>query len=531
MGPVMEMLLKDLELSTADLQQMRQMGLTEAQVCRQIGCLLKPRPFIRLQRPCTLGDGIGKISPPEMEKYLQLQAQAAAGGRFCKFVPASGAASRMFQVLQQIYDSYGDNPEEISRRAANGEALAREFLQFLEALRLFPFYSDLAAVMARDGLSLDAVIEQGQFKILLQYLLTDRGLGYTSLPKGLLKFHCYPNGCRTSFEEHLCEAANYLGERGSTCLVHFSVSPEHEQRFKQLVQEIRPLYEKQFGVRYEIEFSCQTRNTDAMAVGADNKPFRDQNGRLLFRPGGHGALLQNLGDLKGDLVYIKNIDNVAPDHLQGPTFYWNKILGGYLVALQQDIHHWLRLLQDRSSEDLSREVEEFCRDRLFFTLPDAYQFKVAQDKWTYLLKKLRRPIRVCGMVPNTGEPGGGPFWVAGPDKTLSRQIVEKAQVDLSDPGQVAIWQAATYFNPVNLVCALRDEAGQPFDLRQYVDQDAFIISEKSKDGKVLRALELPGLWNGAMADWITVFMEVPGVTFSPVKTVTDFLRPEHQPGP
>jgi hypothetical protein len=523
------MLLKDLELSPADIQQMLQLGITETQLLRQIEIFRNPQAFIRLNRPCTLGDGIVKIEPQVMEEYLQLQARAAAAGRFCKFVPASGASSRMFQVLHQIYDSYGDNLEEISHRAANGDAIARDFLQFLEGIRLFPFCSDLAAVMARDGLSLDAVLEQGQFKILLQYLLTDRGLSYSSLPKGLLKFHRYPNGCRTPFEEHLCEAANYLGEGGSTCRIHFTVSPEHEKRFNQLVQEVRQFYEKRFQVFYEIDFSCQSRDTDTIAVDADNKPFRDKNGRLLFRPGGHGALLKSLNDLKGDLVYIKNIDNVAPDHLKEPTFYWNKILGGYLVALQKGVHQWLRLMRNRVSEDVLKEAENFCRDRLFITLPDAYQSWPAQEKRNYLLKKLRRPIRVCGMVPNAGEPGGGPFWVEGPDKTMSLQIVEKAQVDLSDPGQVAIWQAATYFNPVNLVCALRDEEGQPFDLRQYVDQDAIFISEKSKDGKVFRVLEFPGLWNGAMADWITVFVEVPGVTFDPVKTVADFLRPEHQP--
>ena len=521
--------MNDLEFCDADLQQMMQLGMSEDQVRRQIDIFRNPHAFIRLNRPCTLGDGIVMIGSPEMEKYLQFQAQAAATGRFLKFVPASGAATRMFQILHQVYDSYGDNLKEVSQRAANGDAVARDFLQFLEGIRFFPFYADLKEIMARDGVSLDAVVELGQFIILLQYLLTDRGLSYASLPKGLLKFHCYLTGCRTSFEEHLCEAAHYLGDRGSTCRIHFTVSPEHEQRFSQLVQEVKPIYEEQFQLGYKIEFSSQDRSTDTIAVDADNQPCRDKNGRLLFRPGGHGALLKNLCDLKGDLVYIKNIDNVAPDHLKEPTFIWNKILGGYLVDLQQGIHHWLRLLPDRSSDDLLREVEVFCRDRLFITPPEAYQSWSAPDKRTYLLKKLRRPIRVCGMVPNTGEPGGGPFWVEGPDKSLTLQIVEKAQVDFGNPGQEAVWRAATHFNPVDLVCALQDEAGQPFDLRQYVDQDACFISEKSKDGKVLKALELPGLWNGAMADWITVFVEVPGVTFDPVKTVADLLRPEHQP--
>lgn len=521
--------MKEPEFSAADLQQMVQLGLTEDQVRRQLDCFSKPHSPIRLNRPCTLGDGIIKIGPPELEKYLQLQAQAAAVDRFLKFVPASGAASRMFQVLQIFYDSYGENLEEISQRAASGDAIARDSLQFLAALRSYPFYPDLAAVMARDGLSLEAVLEQGQFKTVLEYLLTDRGLNYASLPKGLLKFHCYLNGCRTPFEEHLCEVAHYLGGRGHPCRVHFTVSPEHEERCCRLLQEVKPAYEEKFQLAFEIGFSCQSRSTDTIAVDADNRPWRDKNGHLLFRAAGHGALLKNLGDLQGDLVYIKNIDNVAPDHLKEPTYHWNKILGGYLVALQQDVHHWLRLMRNRVADDVLTEGEDYCRSRLFITLPDSCQSWSAREKQAYLVKKLGRPIRVCGMVPNTGEPGGGPFWVEGPDRTLSLQIVEKAQVDFSDSRQEAIWRAATHFNPVELVCGLRDEAGHAFDLGQYVDQEAGLISEKSKDGKVLKALELPGLWNGAMADWITVFVEVPGVTFDPVKSVVDLLRPEHQP--
>jgi hypothetical protein len=515
----------------ADLQQMKQLGITEPQVRQQITHFLKPPVFIKLNRPCTLGDGIVKIAPPEMERYLQLQAQAAAAGRYCKFVPASGAATRMFQLIHQIHDSYGDNLEELSQKAADGDATARDFFQFIERIRLFPFYADLKEIMARDGLSLHEIIDQGQFKILLQYLLTDRGLNYASLPKGLLKFHCYFDGCRTSFEEHLCEGAHFLGDQEGPCRIHFTVSPEHEQRFHHMVQEVKPFYEELLRKRYEIEFSSQSRGTDTIAVDADNQPFRDKNGRLLFRPGGHGALLQNLSDLKGDLVFIKNIDNVAPDHLKESTSFWNKILGGYLVDLQQGVHHWLRVLGDSVSADLLSKGEEFCRRHLFLTLPDPYQSWSDQDRRVYLLKKMHRPIRVCGMVPNTGEPGGGPFWVEGPDKSLSLQIVEKAQVDFSDPGQKAIWLAATHFNPVNLVCALRDENSNPFDLPQYVDQDACFISEKSKDGRVLKALELPGLWNGSMADWITVFVEIPGFTFNPVKTIADLLRPEHQPKP
>jgi hypothetical protein len=416
-------------------------------------------------------------------------------------------------------------------RQSGGEAAAEVFLRLLAAIRVLPFYDDLQEVMARDGFSLEAVIAQGQVNLLLEYLLTERGIHYASRPKGLLKFHCYPSGCRTSFEEHLCEAARYLCAAGGSCRIHFTISPEHEQEFTQHLREVIPGYEKHFGVRYEIEFSFQRPSTNTLAVDADNRPFRDPEGNLLFRPGGHGALLPNLSDLQGDLVFIRNIDNVAPDYRKEPALYWNKILGGYLVHLQQGAHHWLRVLRTPVSEDQLKEAEEFCRQKLFIALPQAHSSRSVPDRQAYLLSKLRRPLRVCAMVPNTGEPGGGPFWVEGPDGSLSMQIVEKAQVDFADPGQKAAWRAATHFNPVNLVCALQDEEGRPFELPQYVDQDACFISEKSKDGRVLKALELPGLWNGAMADWITVFVEVPGSTFNPVKSVADFLRPEHQPEP
>lgn len=522
--------MQDLGLREADRREMDRLGITADQVRRQIAHFLRPSACIRLARPCTLEDGIVRIKQPEREIYLHLHAQAAAAGRFCKFVPASGAATRMFQVLHQAYDAYGDL-EDIKQRAANGEATAEAFLRLLAGISRFPFYADLKEVMARDGLSVETVLAQGQVTLLLQYLLTGRGLNYASLPKGLLKFHCYPSGCRTAFEEHLVEAAHDLCAQGGTCRVHFTISPEHEQRFNRLVQEVKPLYEKQFGVRYEIEFSFQNRNTDTLAVDADNRPFRDPQGNLLFRPGGHGALLPNLCDLKGDLVFIKNIDNVAPDHRKEPVLYWHKVLAGYLVHLQQRVHHWLRVLQAPVLGDQLEKVEEFCCSRLFITLPDAYPAWSVPERQAYLRGKLRRPLRVCGMVPNTGEPGGGPFWVAGPDKSLSLQIVEQAQVDFSDPGQEAVWRAATHFNPVNLVCALRDEEGHPFDLPQYVDQDACFIAEKFQDGRILKALELPGLWNGAMADWITVFVEVPLSTFNPVKTIADLLRPEHQPEP
>ena len=518
------------EFTEAERQQIASLGISEDQVRWQIAIVQQPSFFLTLARPCTPGDGIRLIAPDEMDKYLKLHQEAAGAGRFSKFVPASGAATRMFQVLHQVYQADDQDMAAINRQAQEGDATARDFLWFLDNFPAFPFYSDLKEVMAQEGHDLDDLLRAGRFKLILEYLLDDRGLNYGALPKGLLKFHCYFTGCRTPVEEHLVEAAHYVKDRHGVCRLHFTISPEHESGFRKLLAEVIPRYEEEYQAVYEIGFSHQKRRTDTIAVDLENRPFRDAHGRLVFRPGGHGALLENLHDLKADLVYIKNIDNIASDHLKEPTFLWNPVLGGYLVDLQNLVHDHLRRLRRGEDPADIQAALSFCREVLGLTPPVGFgSFSPAAQR-DYLFQKLHRPLRVCGMVPNMGEPGGGPFWVEGPEKTLSLQIVEKAQVDLADPRQSAIWRVATHFNPVHLVCALRDEAGHLFDLQQYVDQDACFISEKSQDGKVLKALELPGLWNGAMADWITVFVEVPGVTFAPVKTVADFLRPEHQPG-
>jgi len=521
--------MKDILLTAEDYRQIASLGISETQIRTQIDIFKDSSFYQKLNRPCRVDDGICRITPPEMDRYLHLHQEAAARGRFLKFVPASGAASRMFQALHHIYEAHGDDLGVIVQKSHRGDAACREGLQLLENIQNFPFYSDLKEIMAQDGLSLDSLMQQGKVKAIWEYLLTDRGLGYGSLPKGLLKFHSYDAGCRTAFEEHLCEAAYYVKDQNNICRLHFTISPEQETRFRQLFHEVRPGYESRCHAVFQVSFSHQKSSTNTIAVDLENAPFRDKNGGLLFRPGGHGALLENLRELGGDLVYIKNIDNIVPDHLKAPTFFWKKILGGYLVETQQLVQTALsRLEADNSPEGLG-QVEEFVRDRLFLNFPGTYPQWPLEGKRNFLFKKLNRPIRVCGMVPNTGEPGGGPFWVEGADKTLSLQIVEKAQVDLADPQQKAIWKSSTYFNPVDLVCALRDVQGRPFALSKYVDPRAVFISKKSKDGRQLKALEFPGLWNGSMSDWITIFLEIPGETFNPVKTVLDLLRPEHQP--
>jgi len=397
----------------------------------------------------------------------------------------------------------------------------------VDSIHLFPFSEDLECCLRKDGLSLGRIMNEGRFHLLLDYLLTGRGLNYGCLPKGLIKFHRYAGERRTAFEEHLVESIHYARNGSAVCNLHFTVPPEFDRQFRAHLEELRPRHSERYGVEYVVGFSHQSKSTDTIAVDMENRPFRDLQGRLHFRPGGHGALLENLNALKGDLIFIKNIDNVAPDRLKGETAVWKKVLAGYLVELQETAHHFLRRLKTDPSDHLLRDAETFARDRLFIEIPADFAHWPHDRKLLFLHNKLNRPMRVCGVVPNEGEPGGAPFWVRDRSGALSLQIVEKAQVDMASAEQKSIWSSSSHFNPVDLVCGMRDCEGKPFDLRRHVDPTAVFISKKSKDGRELKALELPGLWNGAMSDWITVFIEVPRVTFSPVKTVYDLLRPEH----
>ena len=515
-----------------DLQQMKALDISEAQVRTQIALFRKSSTFMRLQRPCILGDGVRHIDIDESQRYLELHEQAAQKGRFMKFVPASGAATRMFQSLLQIYHlpQYLE-PQELHRNAKLGVAVACDFLKFMQDIQQLAFIEDLQEALARDSLDLGALIESHRYRTILEYLLTGLGLNYGSLPKGLLKFHHYSERCRTAFEEHLEEAVHYLTGANGRCHLHFTVSPEHEVGFRRLFEQIRPYYEKRHGVVYQISFSHQQPSTNTIAADTRNRPFRDRFGRLVFRPGGHGALITNVNHLQGDLVYIKNVDNVVQERFIDTIGFWKRVLGGCLVALEAAVHEHVRQLHDRLSPSSVRKAEAFAVEQLQAKLPKAYAAWSLEKRHAYLHKKLERPIRVCGVVQNVGEPGGAPFWVEDRFGELSLQIVEKAQVDFNSPEQREIWNSSTHFNPVDLVCSVRDYKGEPFGLDRYVDHDAVFISKKSVEGRSLKALELPGLWNGAMAGWLTVVVEVPRITFNPVKTVFDLLKPEHQPPP
>jgi hypothetical protein len=516
--------------SQDDRQLMKSLGISESQVREQIVLLKKSSVYLRLHRPCTLGDGIEQIPAEEIEVLIPLQEKAARESRFVKFVPASGAATRMFQELLSFYLNRSSfEPDKIQPDLSGNDPEAGALIRFLSSLQQFAFFEDLKEAMARDGCDIAEVIRLHQWRAVLDYLLTERGLNYLNRPKGLHQFHAYPEHKRTAIEEHLVEAVQTICDRSGQCHLHVTISPEHEATFREFIDSLRPSYESRYQCRLNITFSFQNHSSDTLAVDPGNRPFRDDTGNLLFRPGGHGALLQNLNNLRGDLIYIKNIDNVLPDRIKKTTIDWKKVLGGYLVKIQQTIHDYLQMMiEGEPTPAFLTEVRAFCRERLWIIEPCDFNRWTLGEKQSWLVDSLNRPIRVCGMVKNEGEPGGGPFWVEDKDGVLSRQIVESVQIDPASDEQKMLWSSSTHFNPVDLVCSVRDYKGQPFDLNRYVDPDAVFIARKSHNGRDFKALELPGLWNGSMAKWISLFVEVPIQTFSPVKTINDLLRPEHQ---
>jgi len=520
----------DLTFNEEDIKQIKARGITVEKVISQIETFKKGFPFTKLQRPCTLGDGITVIEKSDVERLVKIYSQAALSGRAMKFVPASGAASRMFKLLFSFNNRYDCIDEgQIAVEAEKNDPDHKGFFQFIREIKKFAFYDDLKSVMSKDGLDIETLISKGQYKDILEYILTPKGLNYANLPKGLLKFHRYADHSRTPLEEHLVEGAAYTQDKNKVSRIHFTLFPEHQEAVGSYIEDVRSRYEKS-GVKYEITFSIQKTSTDTIAVDLDNKPFRDRDGKLLFRPAGHGALLENLNDLKGDIIFIKNIDNVVPDRLKDETYLYKRALGGYLVELQKEIFGYLERLSKRDvDEQLLKQMFEFARYKLSIVAPKGMEQRSRQERINFLFSKLNRPLRVCGMVKNEGEPGGGPFWVEQPDESLSLQIVEEAQVNMKSDEQRSIWASSTHFNPVDLVCGVRDYRGGPFNLMNFTDPNTGFISIKSQDGKELKALEMPGLWNGSMAYWNTVFIEVPNITFNPVKTVIDLLRKEHQP--
>ncbi|MDQ1333872.1 MAG: hypothetical protein QG552_822 [Thermodesulfobacteriota bacterium] len=514
-----------------DVKQIEGHGLTLAEVKRQLDLFNAPRPFLKLTGPCTVGDGIRTFDRKRRDVLVALYEREGRMRRCVKFVPASGAASRMFKVLLRYFHQDGEiTRSAVLKERSSGSSDADQFLVFAEGLKNFAFFRDLQSMMADNGLSLDALLEEGRFRDILRFLLTDEGLNYADLPKGLLKFHEYPAGSRTAFEEHLIEAAFYVADATGRCAVSFTVSPEHIDGFRTTLRKAKGSYEEKFGVHYDVTFSVQDPSTDTLAVDLNNAPFRQEDGSLLFRPGGHGALLKNLRQIDADIIFIKNIDNMVPDHLKPETFEWKKITAGYLIDIQRQLFAFIEKLASRDAGPrLLDKAADFLEKELLIPMPGDLKQRPIEVRKDFLVQRLNRPVRVCGMVKKVAEPGGGPFWVEDASGQRSLQIVETGQIDFDSRKQREIFEASTHFNPVDLVCGVRDWRGEPFDLSRFVDPRAVFITQKSKHGKDLKALEHPGLWNGSMSRWITLFVEVPGITFNPVKTVNDLLRKEHQP--
>ena len=505
-------------ITTQDKDFLVKKGISEEQIATQLACFKKGFPYLKLFAAASVGNGIMAPDAEEQKTYLDMwESYTQTDKTIVKFVPASGAASRMFKNLFEFLDSDKTAPQTEFEKT------------FFEKIRQFAFYSDLnEACREIAGKDIPLLLESGDYETIVRILLRQPGLNYGNLPKGLLKFHKYEDNSRTPVEEHLVEGALYATNSNGKVNVHFTVSPEHRPLFKALVDAKVPAYARRYGVDYNITFSEQKGSTDTIAVDTDNQPFRDENGNLLFRPGGHGALIENLNDLDADVVFIKNIDNVVPDKRKGDTVLYKKVIAGVLISLQQQVFSYLHLLDTgKYTHEQVLEILHFLQKELQCRNPEVKNLEDS-ELVIYLKKKLNRPIRVCGMVKNVGEPGGGPFLAYNHDGTISLQILESSQIDMNDADKKDMFESGTHFNPVDLVCVVRDYKGHKFDLSKYVDKETGFISRKSKNGRDLKALELPGLWNGAMSDWNTIFVEVPLSTFNPVKTVNDLLREQHQ---
>ena len=504
-------------LSETDRKQIADRGISEEQVINQLHQIKEGFPFLKLEAAASVEKGIMALGEDAISHFVQAWTDYKAQGRkVVKFVPASGAASRMFKNMFSFLNADYSEPTTDFEK------------EYFAHIRDFAFREALCEQCKKnEGKCIKELMAEGNYKAIVANMLEAKGLNYGQLPKGLLLFHNYEDGPRTPMEEHLVEAALYASSNGEAN-VHFTVSHDHLELFKKKVAEKADKYAEAYNVKYNISFSEQKPSTDTVAANPDYTPFRNEDGSLLFRPGGHGALIENLNDLDADVVFIKNIDNVVPDRLKDATVRFKNIIAGVLVELQKQAFEYLELLDSGAyTHEKIEEMIRFVQHELCCRKADVKELEDA-ELVNYLYKKLNRPMRVCGVVKNVGEPGGGPFLAYNQDGTVSLQILESTQIDKNNPEYLKMFTEGTHFNPVDLVCAVKDYKGNAFDLPQYVDKQTGFISSKSKGGKELLALELPGLWNGAMSDWNTIFVAVPLETFNPVKTVSDLLRPQHQ---
>lgn len=510
--------------SKEDLKNFKHREIKAEGIDRQLANFEKGFGYISLSEPATVDNGILRIAPEEEEHLLENYENARKECHMLKMVPASGSATRMFKDLFGFMDTYKGTEEEFLQLVQQKES--GSMYHFFNKLDELPFYTRLSAVMWSDGKDLQKMLAKREYVEILKYILGKKGLNYGNTPKGLIDFHIYRDFVRTAFDEHIVEGALYCNN-GKTADLHFTVSEEHLPLFKNRLKKVTKVFEKMFNVKYEVSFSIQKPSTDTVSINAEGEILRDEAGEIVFRPGGHGALIYNLDELKADIIFIKNIDNVIPDRSKGDTIKYKKLLAGTLSDVQQKVFSFLEILDKKPTEEQLQEVEAYM-SYIGYKEGSGKTFKDQKERIKHLQHILNRPIRVCGMVKNQGEPGGGPFWVKGQDGSSRLMIVESAQINLKDKEQKKIFDQSTHFNPVDLVCGIRNYKGKKFDLEKFIDPEQGFITNKSYKGQDIRVQELPGLWNGAMANWITVFVEVPLATFTPVKTVFDLLRFEHR---
>lgn len=511
------------QFSDSDRLQMAALGLTEVVVEKQIDNFRQGFPKTELIDAATIENGgILRLTDEQIAQFESFYQKASQGKKILKFVPASGAATRMFKDLYAFTATYFGIDYKIEKEHPTVK-------EFIEHIRTFAFFDDLADCMKRSKADFGDYMDRGDFATVINFLLKEQYMGYGNLPKGLLKFHRYGHLQRTPLEEHIVEGVEYARMDDGSVNIHFTVSPEHRTLFRHKIAEVKRYYEEAFHVKLHITFSEQKHYTDIIAVDEQNNPVRDDDGRLVFRPGGHGALIENLNEQRADIIFVKNIDNVVPDWMKHATIIYKKALAGLLLDLQQQSFAYLHQLDKGIDASQLKKIEAFVL-QLHIDLPEEYAISDLPTKAKILHQMLDRPMRICGMVKNQGEPGGGPFFTRNTHGIKSLQIVETAQINRKDPAQESLLAGATHFNPVDLVCATKNYRGRYFDLRKYVDQATGFISKKTKGATTLKSQELPGLWNGAMANWTTIFVEVPLATFNPVKTVNDLLRKEHLEG-
>ena len=518
-------LAKELGFSSSDFLHIYEYGIPVKNIQKQLNFFKEGIPKADVVSPATLSNGILKFSEKDFHEHANFFDAYKLNLKLNKFVPASGAASRMFKFLTEFLNEFDVENESIN--AYINQKKASELSIFIVGMEKFPFFEAIDKQLRAEFTDFDSLDRSFKNYYFIKLLLSSDYFDFASKPKGILPFHKYTNHIATPVEEHLQECTHYSNTNSGSHL-HFTVSESHQKYFEDIVRTIKPKIENKSGVVIDISYSYQNKSTDTLAVTMKNKPFRDEKGLLVFRPGGHGALIENLNNLDADIVFIKNIDNVIQNNLEKISLY-KKGLAGMLLRLQQQVFRYLNALDSVIIEpELIDEITFFLKEKLNITMNATFHLGNLETKIIELQNFLNRPIRVCGMVKNEGEPGGGPFWVRDKQGRVSLQIVESSQVDLDDDNQKAILNAATHFNPVDLVCGIKNYKNEKFDLRKFVDYNSGFIVEKNVVGENIKGYELPGLWNGAMANWLTVFVQVPLITFNPVKTVNDLLKPAHQ---